>query len=149
VGKILKITPHVTEGRLVRLKISLEVTNVDRASTATTSSTLPVTQKRTIDTTVIVKDSHTVAIGGLIDDGMSDNQRSVPGLGDIPVFGWLFKNKTTRKEKTNLYIFLTPRVIKNPAEADSVLKEKQKQMDAIRGGSFKIKQSQSEGTQIE
>jgi len=138
VGKILKITPHVTEGRLVRLKISLEVTNVDRASTATTSSTLPVTQKRTIDTTVIVKDSHTVAIGGLIDDGMSDNQRSVPGLGDIPVFGWLFKNKTTRKEKTNLYIFLTPKVIQSPAEADVVYQEKQGEIDSLQGGGIKL-----------
>jgi general secretion pathway protein D len=70
-------------------------------------------------------------------------------LGDIPILGWLFKDQAETNQKTNLYIFLTPRVIKNPAEADSVLKEKQKQMDAIRGGSFKIKQSQSEGTQIE
>ncbi|NNL77875.1 MAG: type II secretion system secretin GspD, partial [Desulfobacterales bacterium] len=50
VGKILKITPHVTEDRLVRMQINLEVTNIDRASTLTTSSTLPVTQKRTVDT---------------------------------------------------------------------------------------------------
>jgi general secretion pathway protein D len=144
VGKILKITPHVTEGRLVRLKISLEVTNVDTASTLTTSSTLPVTQKRTIDTTVIVKDNHTVAIGGLIDDSMTDNESKVPALGDIPVFGWLFKNTKTTAEKTNLYIFLTPKVIKNPAEADRVYKEKQGEIESIPGGGIKLYRGKEE-----
>jgi len=139
VGKILKITPQVSEGRLVRLKISLEVTNIDRASTATTSSTLPVTQKRTIDTTVIVRDNQTVVIGGLIDDSMTDNQSSVPVLGDIPILGWLFKNTSTNKEKTNLYIFLTPKVIKNPAEADTVYQQKQEEIDSsIKGGGIKL-----------
>ncbi len=149
VGKILKITPHVTEGRLVRMQINLEVTAIDASATALTSATQPVTLKRTVDTTVIVSDSQTIVIGGLIDDTTTLTETKVPVLGDIPILGWLFKDQAETNQKTNLYIFLTPRVIKNPAEADSVLKEKQKQMDAIRGGSFKIKQSQSEGTQIE
>ncbi|MDH3826482.1 MAG: hypothetical protein OET21_03650 [Desulfobacterales bacterium] len=124
VGKILKITPHVTEGRLIRMKISLEVTNIDLASTLTTSSTLPVTQKRTVDTTVIVKDSQTVVIGGLIDDSSTRNDTKVPVLGDIPVLGWLFRKRTETSEKTNLYIFLTPRVIKSPQEAQEIFKDK-------------------------
>jgi general secretion pathway protein D len=149
VGKILKITPHVTEGRLVRMQINLEVTAIDASATALTSATQPVTLKRTVDTTVIVSDSQTIVIGGLIDDTTTLTETKVPVLGDIPILGWLFKDQAETNQKTNLYIFLTPRVIKSPAEADSVLKEKQKQMDAIRGGSFKINQSQSEGTQIE
>jgi len=149
VGKILKITPHVTEGRLVRMQINLEVTAIDASATALTSATQPVTLKRTVDTTVIVSDSQTIVIGGLIDDTTTLTETKVPVLGDIPILGWLFKDQAETNQKTNLYIFLTPRVIKNPAEADSVLKEKQKQMDAIRGGSFKINQSQSEGTQID
>jgi general secretion pathway protein D len=76
------------------MKISLEVTNIDLASTLTTSSTLPVTQKRTVDTTVIVKDSQTVVIGGLIDDSSTRNDTKVPVLGDIPVLGWLFRKRT-------------------------------------------------------
>jgi len=124
VGKILKITPHVTEGRLIRMKISLEVTNIDLASTLTTSSTLPVTQKRTVDTTVIVKDGQTVVIGGLIDDSSTRNDTKVPVLGDIPVLGWLFRKRTETNQKTNLYIFLTPRVIKSPAEAQEIFKDK-------------------------
>jgi general secretion pathway protein D len=138
VGKILKITPHVTEGRLVRMKISLEVTNIDLASTLTTSSTLPVTQKRTIDTTVIVKDNQTVVIGGLIDESSTQNESKVPVLGDIPVLGWLFRNRTETTDKTNLYIFLTPRVIKSPAEAEKIFHDKKDQMDEIKGGEIKL-----------
>jgi general secretion pathway protein D len=109
VGKILKITPHVTEGRLVRMNLSLEVTNIDLASTLATSMTLPVTQNRTVDTTVIVKDNQTVVIGGLIDETTTNNATKVPVLGDIPILGWLFRSKTESNQKTNLYIFLTPR----------------------------------------
>ena len=138
VGKILKITPHVTEGRLVRLKISLEVTNIDLASTLTTSSTLPVTQKRTIDTTVIVQDSQTVVIGGLIDESENTNETKVPVLGDIPVLGWLFRDRSETSEKANLYIFLTPKVIKSPAEAMKVYQEKKGQMDTIKEGEIKL-----------
>jgi general secretion pathway protein D len=131
VGKILKITPHVSEGRNVRLKLSLEVTNIDRVATLATSATRPVTQKRTIDTTVLVQDNHTIVIGGLIDDSMSNNETKVPGLGDIPLLGWLFKSQSKGDQKTNLYVFLTPRVIKSPAEADRILSEKRPPPDNI------------------
>jgi len=149
VGKILKITPHVTEGRLVRMQINLEVTAIDASATALTSTTQPVTLKRTVDTTVIVRDSQTIVIGGLIDDTTTLTETKVPVLGDIPVLGWLFKDQSEITQKTNLYIFLTPRVIKNPVEAESVLQEKKGQMDEVRGGSFKINQTQPDETQKE
>jgi len=139
VGKILKITPHVTEGRLIRMQISLEVTNIDLASTLTTSSTLPVTQKRTVDTTVIVKDSQTVVIGGLIDDSSTRNDTKVPALGDIPLLGWMFRKRTEASQKTNLYIFLTPRVIKSPAEAQEIFKDKTTgQPGVVKEGGIKL-----------
>lgn len=144
VGKTLKITPHVTEGRLVRMQINLEVTAIDLAATLTTSSTQPVTLKRTVDTTVIVRDSQTIVIGGLIDDTTTINETKVPLLGDIPVLGWMFKDRSESKQKTNLYIFLTPRVIKNPAEAESVLREKKGQIDEVRKGSFKMQPAPKE-----
>lgn len=131
VGKILKITPHVSEGRSVRLKLSLEVTNIDRVATLATSASRPVTQKRTIDTTVLVQDNHTIVIGGLIDDSMSNNETKVPGLGDIPLLGWLFRTQSKGDQKTNLYVFLTPRVIKSAAEADRILSEKRPPPDNI------------------
>ena len=146
VGKILKITPHVTEGRLVRMQISLEVTAIDQTATLLTSTTQPVTLKRTVDTTVIVRDNQTVVIGGLIDDVTTTSETKVPVLGDIPILGWLFRDTSESREKTNLYIFLTPRVIKNPGEADSVLQEKKGHMDSLKGGSFKINQNPSAET---
>ena len=138
VGKILKITPHVTEGRLVRMQINLEVTNIDKRATLTTSSTLPVTQKRTVDTTVIVKDNQTVVIGGLIDNSTTQNENKVPELGDIPLLGWLFKKTEKQNQQTNLYVFLTPRVIQNPAEAQKIYEHKKKQIDTIKSGQLKL-----------
>ncbi len=139
VGKILKITPHVTENRNVRMNLSLEVTNIDRLSTALTSTTLPVTQKRTVDTTVIVKDKQTVVIGGLIEESTSRNESKIPVLGDLPVLGWMFRNTQEEGQKTNLYIFLTPRVIKSANEADSVFQEKKGTMDTkLKGGEIKL-----------
>ncbi len=142
VGKILKITPHVSEGRNVRLKLSLEVTSLDRLATVATTATRPVTQKRTIDTTVLVQDNHTVVIGGLIDDNRSNNETKVPGLGDIPLLGWLFKTQSDANQKTNLYVFLTPRVIKSPEEADKLVSDKKEPPDSIpekfKGGEIKL-----------
>ena len=138
VAKTLKITPHVTEDRLVRMQINLEVTTINQAATLTTSSTLPVTNKRTVDTTVIVKDDQTIVIGGLIDDTSTANENKVPALGDIPLLGWLFRNKSLNNIKTNLYIFITPRVIKNPEDAIRIYQGKKEEIDTIKEGSFKF-----------
>jgi general secretion pathway protein D len=138
VAKTLKITPHVTEDRLVRMQINLEVTTINQAATLTTSSTLPVTNKRTVDTTVIVEDEQTVVIGGLIDDTSTDNENKVPGLGDVPLLGWLFKNQREENNKTNLFIFITPRVIKNPQEAAQIYRRKQEEFNSIKEGSIKL-----------
>ena len=143
VGKTLKITPHVTEDRLVRMQINLEVTEIDQAQTLTTSSTLPVTLKRTVDTTVIVKDQQTVVIGGLIDDSTTQNENKVPVLGDIPLLGWMFKKSSTETDKTNLYVFLTPRVIKNPGEALGIFQQKREQIETIREGEIKYYEKHS------
>jgi len=137
VGKILKITPHVTEDRLVRMQINLEVTAIDQKATLTTSSTLPVTLKRTVDTTVIVKDQQTVVIGGLIDDSTTQSENKVPVLGDVPLLGWLFKKRGDETTKTNLYVFLTPRVIKNPGEAIDIYQQKKDYIDTIKEGEIK------------
>jgi len=143
VGKTLKITPHVTEGRLIRMQINLEVTAVDRQQTLTTSSTLPVTLKRTVDTTVIIKDQQTVVIGGLIDDTTTESENKVPVLGDVPILGWLFKKRSEDTVKTNLYVFLTPRVIKNPGEAAGIYQQKKDQLDTIKGGEIKYYEKHS------
>jgi general secretion pathway protein D len=85
VGITLKITPHISKDRAVRLKINQEVTKLeDPSGGAAESSTRPTTLKRTIETTVIVHDKNTVVIGGLIDEGFTTTTDKVPCLGSIP-----------------------------------------------------------------
>jgi general secretion pathway protein D len=132
----LKITPQISQDRLVRLNISQELTKLTEA--AETVDFKPTTLKRTIETTVIVEDGHTVVIGGLIDDSSTITEQKVPLLGDIPLLGWLFKYKSKAFDKTNLYVFLTPRVIQHPAEASELYEQKKNEMDTIREGSIKM-----------
>ena len=125
----LKITPQISKDRLIRLKISQEVSKLDLS--ATTANERPATLKRAIDTTVIVSDKNTIAIGGLIDDSFSRTEYKVPCLGDIPGLRWFFKSLTKGREKTNLFVFLTPHVIESPAEAKEVFLKKKEQIDTV------------------
>jgi general secretion pathway protein D len=133
VGKTLKITPHISKDRMVRLEISLEVSSV-----AGTQSTTPTTLKRTVDTTAIVKDTNTVVLGGLIDEQLDKTVYKVPCLGDIPGLGYLFKKSSDSNDKTNLYIFLTPHVIQNPLEATGVTEKKRSQIEKLREENIKL-----------
>ena len=134
VGITLKITPQISKDRMVRLLINQEVSRLE--STAVTSQ--PTTLKRTIDTTVIVKDKNTVVIGGLIDDSFSTIEHKTPCLGDIPLFGKLFQSSAEGREKTNLYVFLTPHVIENPEEATEIKKIKKEEIDRIKEGKINL-----------
>jgi general secretion pathway protein D len=135
VGTILTITPQISQERLVRLDISLEVSTLKDPETATLQ---PTTLKRTVDTTVIVKDKSTVVIGGLIDDTVLSSEEKVPILGDIPILGWLFKYRVESREKQNLLVFLTPHVINNPAEASRVYDSKRSQIEGLQEGKVKL-----------
>ena len=135
VGITLKITPQISKDRMVRLNISQEVTKLTGSQQL---NDRPTTLKRTIETTVIVKDGNTIVIGGLIDDSITQTEYKVPCLGDIPLMGWLFKSVSDSAEKTNLYVFLTPRVIKNPAEAEAIYQIKKEQLDKIEEGNIKL-----------
>ena len=137
VGVTLKVTPQISLERSVRLKIYQEVTRlVD--NNALTASDRPETYKRLAQTTVIVKDANTVVIGGLIGDDTTHTEYKVPCLGDIPLVGWLFKGTSKKREKTNLFIFLTPRIIQNPAEAKKIYLDKKEQIERIKEGVIKM-----------
>lgn len=128
VGVTLKITPQISQGRFVRLNIYQKV---EKLASATENNT-PTTLKRTAETTVVVKDAATVVIGGLIGEDLNSTDYQVPCLGGIPIVGNLFKSTSRNGVQTNLYIFLTPRIIENPAEADKVFKEKNKSIRGLR-----------------
>ncbi|BBO80148.1 type II secretion system protein GspD [Desulfosarcina ovata subsp. sediminis] len=141
VGKTLKITPQINKDRMVRLNLSLEVSSLADA----TSTTQPTTYKRTVETTVMVNDGSTVVIGGLIDDTFSQTEYKVPCLGDIPGLGWLFRTRAKGNDKTNLFIFITPKVIENPREATAVSDAKKSSMDEMRELKIKLYQGDDDG----
>jgi general secretion pathway protein D len=120
VGVTLKITPQINQENVVRLQVYVEVIRLKSASITNT----PTTFKRTAQTTVIIQDSNTLVLGGIIGDDVQDSIYKIPLLGDIPLLGWLFKSESHKTTRVNLYIFLTPRIIRNPAEAAAVTKEK-------------------------
>ncbi|MGB5616506.1 MAG: type II secretion system secretin GspD [Desulfobacterales bacterium] len=126
VGTILKVTPQISDNETVRLNIGLEVSLLE-----STTDFKPTTLKRTIDTSVLVKDSGTVVIGGLIENSPARSENKVPLLGDIPLLGRLFKYQTQSQQKTNLLVFLTPRVLKKSADASSLDQEKEARFDAL------------------
>jgi general secretion pathway protein D len=135
VGITLKITPQISKDRRIRLKIAQEVTKLD---TALTSGDRPTTLKRTFDTTVIVNDKNTVVIGGLIDDSLSTTEYKIPCLGDIPGAGWLFKSLSNSREKTNLFVFLTPHVVQSPLEAKQMFDKKREEIERIEKEGIKM-----------
>jgi general secretion pathway protein D len=117
VGIKLKITPQISEGDYIRLKIEQEISAVKNDKGQAVDL---VTTTRTAKTSVIVKDKETVVIGGLIKDSEEDVINKVPFLGDIPGLGCFFKTKTKTRKKTNLLILLTPTIIKEGADLTSV-----------------------------
>ncbi|GAB6142898.1 type II secretion system secretin GspD [Desulfocicer niacini] len=136
VGITLKITPQISKDRLVRLDVYQEVTKLDNVNEE--GNDRPTTLKRQIDTTLIVEDGHTIVIGGLIDESLSRSEYSVPCLGGIPGLGYLFKTVSNGEDRTNLYVFLTPRVVKNPLEAKEIYDEKKEEIDIIKKGDVKL-----------
>lgn len=132
----LKITPQISKDRMIRLKIDQETTKLDQL--ATTAENRPTTLKRTINTTVTVYDQNTIAIGGLIDDSFTITEHKVPCVGDIPGFGWLFKSRAKSREKTNLFVFITPRVVETSEEAQAIYDEKNRYINEIESGNIKM-----------
>ena len=116
VGLTLRIKPQISEGGAVRLQIFQEVSNV----LDSTNASGVITRKRSVESTVLVDDGQIIVIGGLIEDSVKDGVEKIPGLGDIPVIGGLFKYNTRSRSKTNLMVFLKPTLLRSAARADSL-----------------------------
>ena len=112
VGNILKITPQINEGSSVLLKISQEASSI-AASSQQVSETDLITNKRTITTNVMVEDGGIIVLGGLISDEVRESKSQVPFLGSIPILGELFKTRSVNKVKTNLMVFIRPRILRD------------------------------------
>ena len=116
VGNILKITPQINEGDSVVLKISQEASSIAANSKAVTDTDL-ITNKRQITTKVLVEDGGIIVLGGLISDEVRESNSQVPFLGSIPLLGELFKTRSVDKVKTNLMVFIRPRILRDGTDA--------------------------------
>ncbi len=117
VGIKLKVTPQINEGNTIKLDIEQEVSSVvaDKVSTADI-----VTNTRSLKTSVMIDDGNIVVLGGLIDETLTDSSQKVPGLGDLPLIGALFRSQGVKKVKRNLMIFLHPRIIRDASSESQI-----------------------------
>lgn len=115
IGLSLRVKPQISEGGTVKMAIYQE-----NSSVSTTSDAGLITNKRSIDTNVLVDDGQIIVLGGLIDDNMQEGVVKVPGLGDIPILGNLFKYQKRTRKKTNLMVFLRPTVIRSNEQSVSL-----------------------------
>lgn len=121
VGLKLKVTPHINEGDAVVLDIDLEVSNL---SPDAVNAVDLITNKRQLVTRVLVPDGGMLVLGGLTSESVRENVQKVPGLGDIPVLGGLFKSRGTSKERRNLMVFLKPTIARDSFTEAAITSEK-------------------------
>ena len=137
VGVKLKITPRISDEGTLRLEVEQEISRVTNGLITLNNGNqivAPTTRKRLIKSTILLRDTQTAVIGGLLDDSKTYTQSEVPGLGSIPLLGWLFKSRTKNFTRTNLFVFITPKVINSPGETQDVTHEKQMVLHETRVG---------------
>ncbi len=127
VGITLKVRPQISEGGTIKLAIYNESSSIDTSVTSTSGLIL---KNRVIETNILADDGQVLILGGLIQDDTSDGVEKVPGLGDIPLIGNLFKYQKRQRKKTNLMVFLRPVVVRNREQQMSLTADR---YDFIRG----------------
>jgi general secretion pathway protein D len=126
VGLTLRIKPQISETGTVRLTIFQEVSSVSTDSVGSTAGLI--TNKRSIESSVLVDDGSIVVLGGLLSDTYSGTKSQVPSLGDVPGLGWLFKSESRSRNKSNLMVFLRPVVVRDAASAEALSNNRYQQM---------------------
>jgi general secretion pathway protein D len=119
----LEITPHLNDSDSVRLELNGNIEDVPDGQSAQAGG--PTTNKRTIQTAVLVKDGETVVLGGLQKDSESETVEKIPLLGDIPLLGKLFQHKSKEHIKQDLLIVLTPYVIRGPEDLRRIFEQRE------------------------
>ena len=138
VALTLRLTPQIIQDNLVRLNVYQEITGLagESASVGNVDNVGPTLTKRLLRNTVLAEDGRTVALGGLIRSDTQQTVTKVPLLGDIPLLGWLFKSKTNSEKKTNLLLFVTPRIINDANDLAQVTRRAKHQMDQFKEGNI-------------
>lgn len=119
IGVTLKIKPRIFDKDTVKLNIYQEVSSLVPATVNTGASDV-VTNKRSVESTVLVTDGQLIALGGLIQDNVTQNENKVPLLGDIPIIKHFFRYENRKQVKTNLMIFLKPHIIRNVRDSGPI-----------------------------
>src|SRR5256712_1615176 len=131
VGTQLTVVPTVNNDGYVTFRVLKEESNVSQ-QTNKDAQNAPVITTREAETSAIVKDGHTIVIGGLIGETSQATESGVPPLKDVPILGFLFKTPGTSRQRTELAIFLTPPVVYTDAQADSLLRREQEQLPGMK-----------------
>jgi MSHA type pilus biogenesis protein MshL len=113
-GIVLSVTPQISDDKMISLDVMPVINNIIGVDTsADGSANAPQVDTKQASTMVRLRDGQTAVIGGLIQESASDTTRAVPGLGNIPVLGWMFKGVYNQKVRRELVIFITPHLIEN------------------------------------
>jgi general secretion pathway protein D len=129
VGITLRVKPQISENGTIKMTIYQEVSSVQPGSVNSPSGII--TNKRTIESTVLVDNGAIVVLGGLLQDEYAGNEEKVPVLGDVPLFGNLFKSEKRNRKKTNLMVFLRPVVMRDARETSNLALDRYELMRAI------------------
>lgn len=128
VGLTLKVKPQISDSGTVKLTVFQEVSSIDSSKKTTDGL---ITNKRSIESNIIVADGDVVVLGGLLSDAYEDSSQQVPGLGDLPWIGSLFKSESRSRNKNNLMVFLRPVVVRDDASAQVLSSGRYKDMQQL------------------
>ncbi len=129
VGLVLKVRPQINENGTVKLAVYQEVSKIDDSTRNDPNGAT--TSKRSIESNVLVEDGGIIVIGGLLEDDYSQGEDKVPVMGDIPVFGNLFRSENRKRTKTNLMVFLRPIVVRDTPVSDALMLDRYEAIRAL------------------
>ncbi len=128
VGLTLKVKPQISDSGTVKLTVFQEVSSIDSSKKTTDGL---ITNKRSIESNIVIADGEVVVLGGLLSDAYEDSNQQVPGLGDLPLIGRLFKSESRSRNKNNLMVFLRPVVVRDDASAQVLSHGRYKDMQQL------------------
>ena len=135
VGLTLTITPHVSQGKYIKMAVNQkiqDVTDYIQQNLGATGYVVPVVATREVDTNITVGDAQTIIIGGLVSKKTIDSIQKIPLLGDLPLIGTAFRNRKRENQKTTLFIFLTPHIIDSPDKLTEITERYQHFIEEVR-----------------
>lgn len=145
----LKVKPQISEGGAIRMEVTQEDRDILPDQNAFAATAGPTTSERSIKTAIVAANGQTLVLGGLIKDRYTTRINKVPGLGDIPILGYLFKQRVKEKEKVNLLVFLTPHIIREPRDFLAILNRKIDEQNSFIEANFNKGQQKQIHKQLE